>query len=136
MCRPVGFTLIETMIVLAILSVILAVILPIYQDYVAKSQIGAALYEIRAGQTTIEYTYQDGGDVSLVDADYVGLKSSKRCLSVAASLSSNGLASISCVLSGNAKVNGRNLTLRRSLAGVWTCDAGEFSSQLRPSGCL
>lgn len=60
--RSIGFTLVELMVVIAVIALLAAIALPSYQKYVAKAQIGAALYEIRAGETAIEYLYQDGGN--------------------------------------------------------------------------
>jgi type IV pilus assembly protein PilA len=135
MRKVFGFTLIEAMIVIAVIAVLASIALPIYQKYIAKTQIAAALAEIRAGKTTIESAQQEDRGAALVNADYVGLGISQRCTSVEAQLDSTGSATISCVLTGNSQVNGLLLYLRRSTEGVWTCDASAFEASLRPVGC-
>ncbi|MFP7117363.1 prepilin-type N-terminal cleavage/methylation domain-containing protein, partial [Xanthomonas hortorum] len=57
MKKQQGFTLIELMIVVAIIAIIAilaAIALPAYQNYVAKSQVAAALAEITPGKTQYE----------------------------------------------------------------------------------
>ncbi|HEY0490257.1 MAG TPA: prepilin-type N-terminal cleavage/methylation domain-containing protein, partial [Telluria sp.] len=46
-----GFTLIELMIVIAIIGVLAAIAIPAYQDYLAKAKATAAYADIAAGKT-------------------------------------------------------------------------------------
>ncbi|APP75039.1 pilin [Xanthomonas vesicatoria] len=135
MARKNGFSLIELMIVIAIIAVLAAIALPVYQGAVAKAQLTAALAELRPGKTTIEAAVQDGTNPSVIDAPYIGLLSSTRCARVSAVLSSTGVAEISCTLQGSALVSGMDLKLRRSADGGWICDGSAFDAKYRPAGC-
>lgn len=135
MKKHTGFTLIELMIVVAIIAILAAIAIPMYQQYVAKAQLAAAFAEIRPGKTTVETVVQDSRDASLVNAEYIGLRTSQRCTVVNATLAANGVAKISCTLSGSPLVNGKILSLDRDTAGVWTCDGSAFEERYRPTGC-
>ncbi|WP_127165351.1 pilin [Xanthomonas euvesicatoria] len=136
MSKQNGFSLIELMVVIAIIAILTAIALPAYQGSVAKAQLTAALAEIRPGKTTVESVVQDGTDPSLVSKDYVGLSTTARCSSVSAALNASGAAEISCTLQGSSLVSGRDLKLKRAIDGLWTCDATAFDQKYRPSGCL
>lgn len=52
--RQQGFTLLEVMVVLVVIAILTAIMLPLYQHYVAKAQVMAALADITPGRTPAE----------------------------------------------------------------------------------
>ena len=56
-----GFTLIEMMIVIAIIAALAAIALPMYSDYIAKAQVKRAVAEMHAVKRNAEYILFSGG---------------------------------------------------------------------------
>jgi type IV pilus assembly protein PilA len=56
-----GFTLIELMIVVAIIGILAAVALPAYQDYTARAKLSEVILAASACRTSITEIYQSGG---------------------------------------------------------------------------
>ena len=56
-----GFTLIELMIVIAIIGILAAVALPIYQDFIARSQVAEGMATASAIKTSITEFYDSTG---------------------------------------------------------------------------
>lgn len=135
MRRHAGFTLIELMIVVAIIAIVAAIAFSVYQTYVARSQLTAALADIRPGKTTVESVAQDSRNASLVDAGFVGLYPTPRCTLVSAVLDEAGVATIACTVAGAPAVSGRILSLKRAADGTWSCDGSAFDARYRPTGC-
>src|SRR5437762_13487183 len=56
-----GFTLIELMIVVAIIGLLAAVAIPAYQDYIARAQVSESVNLLGGGKTPLAEYYADKG---------------------------------------------------------------------------
>ena len=68
-----GFTLIELMIVVAIIGILAAIAIPQYQNYTVKAKVGKALTAAQTLKTEVALCVQETGDKSNCDAGTHGI---------------------------------------------------------------
>ncbi len=109
-----GFTLIELMIVVAIIGILAAVALPAYQTYTVKAKVSEAILAASQCRTTISEVYQTGTVVPAVNG--WGCETTASSSKYVASVGTTADGLIEVTLSSDAaltaaNINGNILTL-------------------------
>ena len=139
-----GFTLIELMIVVAIIGILAAIAIPQYQDYIARSQMNRVYSEISALKTETETLLMQGETLSGDSLSDVGFTGSSLVdeSSSSATTDGSGVTTLTATLGEDAStaVSGAAVVLTRDASGAWSCTVNQssgdgWSNDFAPSGC-
>ncbi|MBB87542.1 MAG: prepilin-type cleavage/methylation domain-containing protein [Xanthomonadales bacterium] len=144
MNKQQGFTLIELMIVVAIIGILAAIAIPAYQDYIARSQVAEASTLIGGARTAIE---EEVAQTGVFPSDRAALSNLGvrmggqyvSTLDVANVATSTGEITATFKETGvSAGISTDVLAFQRTANGEWVCLAGgstTLDDKYQPKPC-
>lgn len=116
--RSAGFTLIEVMIVVAIIAILAGVAMPAYTDYVRRGQIQEAFANLSAYSTRLEQYYQDNRRYAATAAGTTCAGAANTTLTEAELGSEAEFFTYSCEPTANSNAQGYTITATGSAGAV------------------
>jgi type IV pilus assembly protein PilA len=138
-----GFTLIELMIVVAIIAILAAIAIPAYQDYVVRSQVSEGMTLSDGAKTAVAEYYTNKGSFPAGNTD-AGLSPAGSITGsyVSGVQVANGIItatfSSTSPQKASTKINSKTLKLSPVANGgsvSWTCDSGSVDTKYLPTSC-
>ncbi len=133
-----GFTLIELMIVVAIIGILAAVALPAYQDYTVRAKVSEVVLAASSGRTAVSEAVQVSGAFPTAASLVLTSQSSKYVASVAYAQVNASSGTVTATAQGDSAITGSNIVLTGTMGTnsqvIWVCN-GTIAAKYRPASC-
>lgn len=134
MKKQQGFTLIELMIVVAIIAILAAIALPAYQDYLVKSRVSEVMLAASSARTTVSEAAATDTGTGMPTTVAIETQESKYVASVG--YAAGVITATAKDLGGTTPTGTITLTGTKAANGQvnWVC-SGTIAAKYRPATC-